>query len=328
MRNEVLSLLKGQNGVYTSGQEIADKIGISRIAVWKQVQGLKKLGYQIHSRKKNGYNLQAVPDLLLPAEIREGLKTRVMGSKIYYFPTLGSTNDQARKMAGEAAPEGTVVIAEKQTNGKGRLGRSWFSPAGHNIYFSIILKPPIEPAHAPLLTLLTGVAVAAAIKKTCAVNIGLKWPNDLMVKDDGYKKVGGILTEMGAESDRINYLVIGCGLNVNMASAAFSPEIKKTAASLHTYMKYETISRVKLFKDILTELERYYGRFLSGKWPEIISEYRELDILRGQAVRVRQGAELISGKASGIDAEGRLMIKTGSKTRNVIAGEVTLLKGQ
>lgn len=328
MNQQILELLRVQRDGFVSGQEIADKIGISRIAVWKQVQGLKKLGYQIHSRKKNGYSLQAVPDLLLPAEIRDGLKTRVMGSKIHYFPALGSTNDQARKMAAEAAPEGTVVIAEKQTSGKGRLGRSWFSPAGHNIYFSVILRPPITPALAPLLTLLTGVAVASAIKKTCAVNIGLKWPNDLMVKDGGYKKVGGILTEMGAESDRINYLVVGCGLNVNMSPAFLTPELKRTAASLHTYIKgARTVSRVKLMKDILTELERYYHRFLSGKWPEIISEYRELDILRGQAVKVKQGGEIISGKAGSIDDEGRLVIKTGAKTRDVVAGEVTLLKG-
>ncbi len=199
MVEQVLSLLKQQQDGYLSGKVIADQLGVSRIAIWKQIQSLKRHGYDITAVKKNGYILRASPDLMLPAEIKAGLKAKMFCTKIHYFSSIDSTNDFAKKLAQTGASEGTLVLAEKQTHGKGRLGRSWFSPAGSNIYFSLILKPEVLPADAQRFTLMAGVAVAAAIEKVSEVAVRLKWPNDLVVPDKGaFLKVGGILTEIGA----------------------------------------------------------------------------------------------------------------------------------
>ncbi|MDD5492732.1 MAG: biotin--[acetyl-CoA-carboxylase] ligase [bacterium] len=328
MQGDVLGLLRKQAGSYMSGEEMARKLGISRIAIWKQIQSLKKHGYDISALKKNGYILRSSPDLMLPAEIKTGLKAKMFCTKIYYFTSVDSTNNYAKKLAQAGAPEGTLVLAETQTKGKGRLGRSWFSPAGCSIYFSLILRPEVLPAYAQRFTLLAGLATAAAIKKTCGLSVRLKWPNDLVVPGKGsYLKVGGILTEMAAESDRVNYLVTGIGINVNIDKKAFPLELRSRGTSLKAQdPRNIPIVRVRLLQQILTEMEHYYKQFLKGEWENIISEYREFDILTGQTVKIKQGDEVISGKVVEIDSEGRLVLRSKNQVLKIIAGEVTLNK--
>lgn len=326
MRSKILTLLKKQGGSAVSGQDMAQYLGVSRIAVWKQIQALKKLGYQIQSRRKSGYILGTAPDLLLPEEISHGLKTRKLGAKIYYLPVIDSTNDYAKKLAQAGAPEGTLVIAEKQTRGRGRLGHEWISPTGQNIYMSLVLRPNLLPAQAARITLLTGVAAALAVKKYCGIDLSLKWPNDLLVTGKDHKKVGGILTEMGAESDRINYVVLGLGLNVNMKVKSLPMEIRKKAASLmECHKKGEKFNRIELLQNILVQLEIQYQRFLSGGWNKIIENYRELEMLKGCRVKVKQGNEMVCGLVTHIDDEGRLLVKSSAKTRTVVAGEVNIV---
>ena len=328
MSKKVLELLRKQSRDYISGQDMADQLGVSRIAVWKQIQALKKHGYEISALKKNGYILRSSPDLMLPAEIKAGLQNKMFCSKIYYFPTLDSTNNFAKKLAQTGAPEGTLVLAEMQTQGKGRLGRSWFSPAGGSICFSLVLRPPVLPSYAQRFTLMAGVAVAAAIKKVCSAAIRLKWPNDLVIAGKStYLKVGGILTEMGAESDRVNYLVTGIGLNVNIEKNIFPSDLRSKVTSLKAQDPGNMpVARVNLLQQILLELEHYYTRFLQGDWEKIIHEYRSFDILTGKTVRIRQGEDIISGKVTEIDSEGRLVVKSNKQILRVIAGEVTFQK--
>jgi BirA family transcriptional regulator, biotin operon repressor / biotin---[acetyl-CoA-carboxylase] ligase len=328
MQDEVLGLLRKQAGSYMSGEEIARILGVSRIAIWKQIQSLKKHGYDISALKKNGYILRSCPDLMLPAEIKSGLKAKMFSPKIHYFSSIDSTNNFAKKLAHAGTPEGTLVLAETQTQGKGRLGRSWFSPPGFSIYFSLVLRPEVLPEYAQRFTLMAGLAVAEAIKKVCGAAIRLKWPNDLVVASKGtYLKVGGILTEMGAESDRVNYLVTGIGLNVNIDKNSFPADLRSRGTSLKAQdPHHKPIVRVKLFQQILVEMEQYYKRFLKGGWNDILQEYRSFDILTGKTVRVKQGEDSISGKVIEIDAEGRLVIKSQNKVFRVIAGEVTISK--
>lgn len=327
MNFKILEILKN-NGLtnYISGQVIADQLGVSRIAIWKQIQSLKRHGYDITALKKNGYILRACPDLMLPAEIKAGFKVKMFGQKIHYFTSIDSTNTVAKKLAQDGDPEGTLVLAERQTRGKGRLGRSWFSPAGGGIYFSFILRPEILPAYAQRFTLLAGVAVAAAIEKVSRVAVRLKWPNDLVVLDKGsYFKIGGILTEIGAESDRVNYLVAGIGINVNINKNDFPADLRSKATSLRSQdPNHAAMRRVKLLQQILLELERYYKRFLKGDWDNIMKEYRRLDMLVGKTVSIKQGDEIITGKVMEIDNEGRLAVKSQNQLIQVIAGEVTI----
>lgn len=329
MNYKILEILKSDKKSYISGEDIARRLGVSRIAIWKQIQLLKKHGYDIVALKNNGYLLRSSPDLLLPAEIKAGLKSKMISAKIHYFPSIDSTNNFAKKLAQSGAAEGTLVLAEKQMRGKGRLGRCWFSPAAGNIYFSLILRPEILPADAQRFSLLAGLAVAAAIKKVSGVAVRLKWPNDLVVPDKGttYLKVGGILTEIGAESDRVNYLVAGIGINVNMNKNDFPADLRSKGTSLRAQDPVQApILRVKLLQQILLELERYYKRFLKGDWDDIMNEYRCLDMLAGKTVSVKQGEEIITGKVIEIDAEGRLAVKSQSQVIRVSAGEVTITK--
>ncbi len=328
MQDDILGLLRKQTGSYMSGETMARKLGVSRIAVWKQIQSLKRHGYDITALKKNGYILHSSPDLLLPAEIKAGLKNKIFCSKIYYFPSIDSTNNFAKKMAQAGVPEGIVVLAETQTQGKGRLGRTWFSPAGGSICFSLVLRPEVLPVYAQRITLLAGVAVAVAIKKVCGAEVRLKWPNDLVIASKGtWLKVGGILTEMGAESDRINYLVTGIGLNVNLDKNSFPAELRSKVTSLKAQDPENLpVVRVKLLQQVLMELEQYYQRFLKGEWEKIIHEYKSLDMLTGKTIKIKQGNEILAGKVMEIDADGRLVLKAKNKVIRVIAGEVTINK--
>jgi BirA family biotin operon repressor/biotin-[acetyl-CoA-carboxylase] ligase len=313
----VLQVLRSA-GDAVSGEYLAAQLGLSRAAVWKRVHRLKAQGYVIEGSPRRGYRLLAVPDKLLPAEVLQGLQARLLKGPVHYFETLDSTNNLAKELAARGAPEGTVVVAEAQTGGRGRLGREWDSPPGVGLYVSLVLRPMLPPMDLPQITLTTAVAVAKAVRRVAGVAPGIKWPNDLLLNG---KKLGGVLTEMESESDRIRYVVVGLGLNVN--NPEFPTELAATATSL-ILAAGRPFSRVDLLKAWLDEFDGLYDRFLNQGFAEILEEWKGLTVTLGRAVTVRQGPREISGLALDVAPDGALLLRTaGGEIVRVISGEIT-----
>ncbi len=313
----VLQVLRGAPDAI-SGERLAAQLGLSRAAVWKRVHRLKAQGYVIEGSPRRGYRLLAVPDKLLPEEVLQGLQTRVFTGPVHHFETLNSTNDLAKELAVQGAPEGALVVAETQTGGRGRLGREWDSPPGVGLYVSLVLRPMLPPMELPQITLTTAVAVVRAVRRVAGLSPGIKWPNDLLING---KKLGGILTEMETESDRIRHVVVGLGLNVN--NPGFPPELADTATSL-TLALGGACSRVQLLQAWLEEFEALYDRFLNQGFPEILEEWKDYTVTLGRAVTVRQGPREISGQATDVAPDGALLLKTANgEMVRVTSGEIT-----
>ena len=316
-----MQLLKGQQPEFVSGELICKNFGVSRTAVWKHVQTLRTEGYEIMSRPRAGYRLASVPDRLYPQEILSGLKTEFMGRRIYYFAQVPSTNAVARELVPAGAPDGALAVAEEQTGGRGRLGRGWFSPPGKGVWCSLILYPPVNPAAAPPLTMLTAVAVARAVRRVAGLTPGIKWPNDLLL---GGKKFCGILTEMSAEMERINYIIIGAGINVNLNQEDFPGEIANVATSLKAYAG-RTVSRVELLQAYLQEMEVLYRIWLKEGFAPVLKLWKELCVTLQRPVRVSGLKESVEGWAEDVDEEGSLILRLADQTiRRLTAGEVSL----
>ena len=326
MRLEILNVLRNAAGSYCSGEEIAKKLGVSRTAVWKHIKELRAAGYEIVSHSRSGYVLKDTPDRLLAPEIEAGLSTKVIGCHVESHDSIDSTNLEAKRIAAKDAPEGTVVVAEEQVGGRGRLERPFFSPKGKGIWFSVILRPKFLPQEAPKCTLLAAVAVARAMKE-CGLTPGIKWPNDILYKG---KKLVGILTEMSAEIDAIKYIVIGMGINVNVAAEDFPDDLKDIATSL-CIMKGERIPRVKFLQSVLRSMDDLYEKVQQYGFAPIFDEWRKYTITLGEEVRVigvRSGEEYI-GRAADIDADGALLVDVqcsdgSTERRRVVAGDVSI----
>lgn len=299
---EVLAALKTAREPL-SGEKLAAAAGVSRAAVWKRINRLKALGYVIAGEPRKGYRLLAVPDKLLPGEILPGLATRRLRGPVHHFDLLASTNDLAKELGAQGAPEGALVVAEAQSAGRGRLGRSWDSPPGVGLYVSLLLRPPLPPEEMPQITLTAAVAGVRALRRAAGLTTEIKWPNDLLLHG---KKAGGILTEMETESDRIRYLVLGWGLNVN--NPDFPPELASTATSLHLATG-RTFSRVAILRAWLEDLEALYDRFLAGDFPRILQEWKQHAVTLGREVEVLQGTRRLRGQAVDVDADGSLLLK-------------------
>lgn len=289
---EVLYTLHKFKDRYISGEELANKLNVSRTTIWNNIDFLRKQGYTIEAHPNLGYRLIDVPDRVLPDEIQYGLKTKIMGKRIYAYEEVGSTNDIAWELAGQGEPEGSVVFAESQTKGRGRLKRQWFSPSRKGLWFSVILKPDLTPNYAPMITAVSAVATARAIAKYTGLSVWIKWPNDIYING---KKAGGILTELNTELDTIKFVILGIGINVNVDN--FSIE---TATSL-MIEGGKFYSRIELAKEILISLEYYYKL----KWDYIITEWKNLSLVSGKRVRVGE----IEGQAQGIDEQGALILR-------------------
>ena len=305
MTNDILKYLREKE--YISGEVLAKKLGVSRVAIWKQIQRLKNMGYKIIADQNSGYCLISRPDLLLPQEIQNGLSTTYIGRKIYYFPELESTNIMAKEKASHKEEEinkGTVIISERQSAGKGRLGRNWFSPAG-GIWLSIILYPQLSPSYIPRITLMTAVAVVKAIERCTKIKTQVKWPNDILING---KKVCGILTEMSAELDLINWVVVGIGVNVNIKQQEFPEDIREMTTSLKEALRKE-ISRVRLVQMFLKEFERYYELLKRREISSILKEWKSYSHTLGKKIRVDMGERIITGEAVDINEEGALILK-------------------
>ena len=321
MRSRILELLRKAGEAYMSGEEIAGKLGVSRTAVWKHVKELREAGYKIKSRSRSGYTLEETPDCLLPGEIKNGLRTRFVGKDIVFFEEVDSTNRVAKQLAQKGAAAGAVVVAEAQGKGRGRLERPYFSPAGKGIWFSVILRPHILPQEAPKCTLLAAVAVAMAMKRF-GLKAEIKWPNDILHEG---KKLTGILTEMSAEIDRINYIVIGTGINVNMEEEEFPEELRDKATSL-SIMKGERLPRVAFFQAVLEALDELCIVLEEDGFAPIIARWREYAVTLGQEVHVigAIGKDSFDGRAIDIDEEGALLVETEGGVRRVFAGDVSI----
>lgn len=313
-KSEIIKILKESKGKAVSGEELGNQLGISRTMIWKYIKSLAKEGYEIESSPKIGYMLRSVPDRLYPDTIQMGLKTSLIGQKIHYFDELTSTNITAKELAHDA-DDGTIVVAEVQKGGRGRLGREWLSPRG-GIWMSVILKPTISLAHASRLTLVVGVAISKAMRKL-GVDARIKWPNDILI--DG-KKVCGILTEVNAEMEQIDYIVIGIGINANVDMNEFSDDVKDVATTLLSELG-EPIDRISFIQDVLFELEQEYIRFSTQPFSHILDEWISLSDTIGRQVTVTTPSKIIEGKAVGMTEDGALMIENSDGSRqDVMAG--------
>ena len=321
MRMTIVEMLKKAGKDFISGESIAGELGISRTAVWKHIQKLREHGYQIISSERRGYQLKDAPDLLLPSEIQIGLDTQIIGKEMKYFPSVDSTNHEAKALAYHGAAEGTIVVAEEQDSGKGRLDRNFYSPRGKGIWFSVILRPKFLPHDAPKFTLMAAVAVAEAMARF-NLKAQIKWPNDIMF--DGRKLVG-ILTEITGELARINYMVIGIGINVNMSRADFPEELQNVAASL-SEMSGEDLSRVEIFRAVLEEFDKLYLEVKAEGFDKVIDRWKKYNVTLGKNVRVISAGdgESFTGKAIDLDEDGALVVETSQGRRTVYAGDVSI----
>ena len=319
MDEEILQLLREDPAAFLSGEEISRHLRVSRTAVWKRIQRLRALGYEIEASTRSGYRLMRSPDLLTPSEIKPLLKTKWVGKTIHYFSTLDSTNAKAYQLALAGAEEGEVVISESQEKGKGRLGRQWFSPSFLNLYLSVILRPKIPPHQASLITLMAAVATADAIRHFSGLVPLIKWPNDILLRD---RKVAGLLNEIHSEIDRIHFVILGIGVNLNTDKSMFSKEIRAAATSLMIEMR-QTISRKVFLQVLLQELERWYSIFINEGSAVILKAWRSRAHIKGRRVNVTSFRERLVGVAIDVDSDGALILETEhGKRRRVVAGDV------
>lgn len=327
MKTKILQALRQDSQVYVSGQQLCEQFGVSRTAVWKAIKQLQEAGYEIEAVRNRGYRLLAAPDILSQSEITSQLHTKWLGKNIRYFEEVDSTNTAAKRIAeesGSADWHGTVVVAEEQTAGKGRRGRFWSSPRGTGLFFSILLKPQIEPGNASMLTLVKGMATVKGIEQVTGLKPQIKWPNDVVLNG---KKIVGILTEMSAQIDYVNHIVVGTGINVHQAD--FPEEIAKTATSLKLELQEAgrsvQISRAGLLGAVLFYFEQYYETYLQTEdLSALQEEYNSMLVNIGKGVRVLDPLGEYEGTALGIDSRGELLVDRGKEVCKVSSGEVSV----
>lgn len=318
-KTKILKILRNTDG-YLSGQELCEQLGISRTAVWKYMKQLKEEGYEIQSVQNKGYCLMEVPDVLGESEIKSRMETQWVGQRVYFYEEIDSTNTQAKRLAEEDAPSGTLIVSDCQLKGKGRRGRVWTSPKGEAIYMTILLRPQIRPDRASMVTLVMGLSVVQAIRNVLGLETSIKWPNDVVLNR---KKLVGTLTEMSAQMDYIEYMVIGTGINANMTE--FSEELKDKATSLRMEMG-RSVNRASLIAESMKCFEKNYEIFektqdLSG----LIEDYQAVLANLNQPVRVLEPGHEYSGIARGINEKGELLVEREDGTVTAVySGEVSV----
>lgn len=331
MKKRVLEKLKSNCGDYVSGEALSVNLGVSRTAVWKYIKDLKEEGYSIDAVSRKGYRLISDEDILNSFEITYQLTTKVLGKEASYFEEIDSTNNYAKKLAYEGCPDGTVVVADRQVAGKGRLGRAWESPAGKGIWMSVVLRPSIPPEDVQVITLGASVAVVKALKVFAGEGLGIKWPNDIVF---GGKKICGILTEMSSEQDKINFIVVGMGINVSHQAEDFSEDLRNRATSLLLCRDSSdgggkkrsgetSLRRSEILRNILAELEEVYFKINEGHFTDIIAQWKRFSATLGKEVRVVIKGIEYAGLAKDITADGKLVVECADgERREVISGEV------
>ncbi|ABK61508.1 MULTISPECIES: biotin--[acetyl-CoA-carboxylase] ligase [Clostridium] len=321
MKEEIINLLKENEDNFISGEKISEKLGISRAAVWKHIKSIKEDGYEIESISRKGYKLISSPDLLTFEEVNPYLNTKYIGKDIRYYNTIDSTNTKAKELGTAGAKEGTVVISEEQTGGRGRLGRQWVSPKFNGIWMSIILKPDIEPMDASKITQIGAAAVCMSINEL-GLKATIKWPNDIVLNG---KKVCGILTEMSGELNKINYIIMGIGINVNIEDEDFPGDIKDIATSI----KIESGKKVKrkeLVASIFNNFESLYDEFINSETiKRSINICRENSALIGNDIKIIKRNEEVFAKAIGLTEDGELIVEyNDGKVDKIVSGEVSV----
>lgn len=327
MLNGIIKMFKEKDG-FLSGEEMSERLGITRAAIWKKINALRDKGYEISGTTAKGYRLIKSPEFSV-----EELRTLVagdFGKEIIFAESLESTNAFAMELAEKGAVHGTVVIADKQIKGKGRLGRTWVSPPKSNIYMSVILRPEIEPKDATLLTIMAVTACAHAIRNSTrnesfptGLNVKIKWPNDLMLSN---KKLGGILTEMKSDPDRILFAVIGIGINVNSKAKDFPPDIQAIATSVREELG-KAQSRTLLISGILKDMDHRHKVLIRAGRKPLLEEWKKLSATLGRKVKVTAGRETFIGVAENINDEGLLILRLASGSlKKISAGDVTMLR--
>ncbi len=321
-RTRILELFRRREGRFVSGEEISRSLGVSRTAVWKQIRSLRDIGYDIEAVTSKGYRLVQSPERLVGEEIQAALDTETVGRKVLCFDELDSTNVLACELGDKGEPEGTVVLADRQHAGKGRLGRSWESPAGVNLYASILLRPQIPPWNAPQLTFVSAVATAETIAEMHDLPARVKWPNDILI---GGRKVAGLLNEMSGESERLNYVILGIGVNLNMDADQFPDALRNPATSV-ALAKGEAVSRLAFVRALLKSIDSLYALYLEQGFDPVRRRWEACCDLVGQRVEVDQQGRLACGTVRGVDADGALLLDTPAGELRVLAGDVRPLK--
>jgi len=321
-RDKILSILYNSFGCWVSGEDISRELGITRTAVWKNINILRDTGYIIESSNKSGHRLTSSNNVINEFAVRQNLKTSVFGKRdIRIFESIGSTNIEAFQLATTGSKEGTIVLADRQSAGKGRMGRTWSSPAGKNIYMSMILRPAIPPYLAPRLTIVTAVALSDTLKETGVPEHRIKWPNDILAGD---KKLSGILTEMKGDTDSIEFIITGIGININSALEDYPPDLHSTVTSLNIILN-RTTDRNDFIALLLLNFEKYYNRFLQGEFSSILSTWKDRAEIINREIRVQQFNETFSGRVIDLNEDGNLIVDTGVEIRTVNSGDINYL---
>jgi BirA family biotin operon repressor/biotin-[acetyl-CoA-carboxylase] ligase len=323
--DKIVRLLKSQGSGFLSGQEISQTLGLSRAAIWKNIKKLQMLGYKIQSKQNTGYRLMARTNLLLPWEISQGLQTEILGSKIYFFETIESTQDFALELASKHYENGSLIIAQKQTKGRGRLDRKWVSPKG-GIWFSILLKPNLEIMQVSLFPMLTSLALAFTIEKILKLKPNLKWPNDVMLKN---KKVAGILVDASVESNQIEYIVIGVGINFKIKPKTIAKIINSRNNRITTLVNHNQDADPVLFlQDFLFEFERLYNKLMTNNFKEIKTEWEKRSSTLGKNISVSTPNGEVKGRAISLDDDGALLISQKGRMQRLLVGDVSYRTGR
>ena len=319
MEEQVLRLLRKNPSGFVSGQEISRHLEVTRTAVWKRVKSLRHMGYEVEASRRLGYRLVRSPDVLTPSEILPILRTKWIGKRVRYFRTVDSTNSEAYRLALMGAKEGEIVLAESQEKGRGRVGRQWFSPAFLNLYLSVILRPNIPPHRASLLTLMAAVATADAIEEYAGLHPTIKWPNDILLNG---RKIAGLLNEIHSETDRIHFVVLGIGVNLNVDRQRFPQMIRDRATSLKEEMG-QKIARKAFLAILLESLEKWYGIFPKDGGASVLNAWRDRAQIAGKQVKISSFDEVIVGRALDVDSEGALLVQMrNGQRKRIVAGDV------
>ncbi|SDB91143.1 BirA family transcriptional regulator, biotin operon repressor / biotin-[acetyl-CoA-carboxylase] ligase [Pelagirhabdus alkalitolerans] len=319
-REQLITLLSSKSNTFVSGQWISEQLNLSRTAVWKQIKQLKSDGYVFEAVPNKGYRLVTIPDKVSENTLVWGLETKWLGREVEHYSSLDSTQTLAKKRALEDGHHGLVVVADKQNKGKGRLNRYWESDHDQGVWMSFVLKPDLEPSHAPQLTLLTAVVLAETIESISNVTPQIKWPNDLLL--DG-KKVAGILTEMQGEQDQIHFVVIGLGLNLNQKN--FSKQLSEIATSLcqHTTHSYDKNAFIQAF---LTHFEQAYDVFIQHGFDQVRNKWLTYGFRLNETVSYQVGKKAKTGQIRGITDQGALIIENDQKQEYIYSGEIDWFK--
>ena len=320
---KVLNFLESHESEYLSGQDLSDVLKISRVAVWKHIEKIRSLGYRIDSKQKRGYKFVNRTEKLLPWEITKKIKSEFVGRRVYYFDEIDSTQNYALQISNNKNENGTIIVAEKQTHGKGRLNRKWYSPEG-GIWLSVIIHPEFQISDATIIPLAASLALCESIKKVHKIKTDVKWPNDITI--DG-KKVAGMLIDTSIQGNKVENLVLGIGINFAVNIQQIEKRLKNSPnfyGVTSLFPEKNRPSKIELLVQFLLELEKVINSLIKGKNTQIIRDWSKHTNMFGKTISVNTGNGKISGIAKKIDSDGALIIKTGTKNRRIFVGDVTL----